>query len=590
MESYTTEILDETITNIFAFSDVHADIYSLIISLRDCAKVIRKKNSSDEYNLESLLNLNLNIPEERSKYVEDLGYEWIGLNTNIVIIGDILDGNRGQKNKNVKKIIYDKISGEISGEIIDDQSKKTKKKKEVEFNAPDHEYLQIEIKILLFINNMNKQAMTNHGRIHKVFGNHEITNILFTEIEQDLIAQNKSSDIIGYKNQIFESAIENGNYYNGYTRYQIFNPKNEGYNLLLEDGCGILLKINNNIFVHGSLTPIPLTVITRINNQINNPITPISELIEIFKNFGGSYTIKKATKTDYIDTNMLLLNNLVYARHYGLPFNENIKFKKDGNVFDSDHFKDNQTYRSDNKKKTFIFDYIKNDKAIATCEKVTEDLKIFMGTTDTNIINNLRVIVGHCIQQDSANDYKIIKGSDEYVVEVTATTYSEIRNSDDVSEILVKHSTGKQDISVNRIFGITMECHKSDDLFQVYRVDIGSSRSQDYYTDMKKKKENTNDRKYLNNITNLVDEKNILFSRTPQVLHIVKSTINDADKIFIIRSKMKNTRINQPRSIYEKSINSIGHTHGLDNSELNMKDQYYLKYIKYKNKYLNLKK
>ena len=36
---------DNEYRNIYALSDIHSDIFPFIVSLRDCAKVIRKKNS-----------------------------------------------------------------------------------------------------------------------------------------------------------------------------------------------------------------------------------------------------------------------------------------------------------------------------------------------------------------------------------------------------------------------------------------------------------------------------------------------------------------------------------------------------------------
>ena len=39
---YETNIIDPTI-KVFSLSDIHGDIQSLIISLQDCTKVIRKK-------------------------------------------------------------------------------------------------------------------------------------------------------------------------------------------------------------------------------------------------------------------------------------------------------------------------------------------------------------------------------------------------------------------------------------------------------------------------------------------------------------------------------------------------------------------
>ena len=42
-EPFKTEMIVEENRRIIALSDIHADIQALIICLRDCAKVIRKK-------------------------------------------------------------------------------------------------------------------------------------------------------------------------------------------------------------------------------------------------------------------------------------------------------------------------------------------------------------------------------------------------------------------------------------------------------------------------------------------------------------------------------------------------------------------
>jgi hypothetical protein len=65
-KKYSTFIRVSEETRIIALSDIHADIHSLIISLRDCAEVIRKKpghpvNLSENIDpeLEHLLNIML---------------------------------------------------------------------------------------------------------------------------------------------------------------------------------------------------------------------------------------------------------------------------------------------------------------------------------------------------------------------------------------------------------------------------------------------------------------------------------------------------------------------------------------------------
>ena len=87
---------------IIALSDIHGDIHSLIIALRDCAKVIRKKNnltfdsSVIDHSVEILLeyDLNLDLNKQTLFYKDDLDYEWCGKDTYVVICGDFLDGFR----------------------------------------------------------------------------------------------------------------------------------------------------------------------------------------------------------------------------------------------------------------------------------------------------------------------------------------------------------------------------------------------------------------------------------------------------------------------------------------------------------------
>ena len=85
---------------IITLSDIHGDIQSLIIALRDCGNVIKKKkdfifdNKSIDNNLEELLLIDISNNEDN--YIDDLNYEWCGDNTHIVIVGDILDAKRDE--------------------------------------------------------------------------------------------------------------------------------------------------------------------------------------------------------------------------------------------------------------------------------------------------------------------------------------------------------------------------------------------------------------------------------------------------------------------------------------------------------------
>ena len=118
---YNSDIRVNSDKRIVVFSDIHADFHALLIALRDCAKVIRKKNIIDD--LEYQLNLNLNNTTE---YIDDLGYEWVSdCDTYVVLVGDIIDGSRGYD----KNFIAKKING---------------------IETTIHDYPQIELKILKY--------------------------------------------------------------------------------------------------------------------------------------------------------------------------------------------------------------------------------------------------------------------------------------------------------------------------------------------------------------------------------------------------------------------------------------------------------
>jgi hypothetical protein len=148
------------------------------------------------------------------------------------------------------------------------------------------------------------------------------------------------------------------------------------------------------------------------------------------------------------------------------------------------------------------------------------------------------------------------------------TTFTEIIHSDNVSDKLAGPSNkGRLNSGENRLFGITMACkHSHEDLHRVYRVDIGSSRSQDqiFFKNEEMVK-----------ITNKDEERKQLLSRSPQVLEIIGDNIN------IVRSNIKNTRTYLHRPRYENFINTV-------HPEMSLST--YKKYLKYKNKYLQLKK
>jgi hypothetical protein len=503
---------------IITLSDIHGDIQSLIIALRDCGNVIKKKkdfifdNKSIDNNLEELLLIDISNNEDN--YIDDLNYEWCGDNTHIVIVGDILDAKRDKNDIIIKKKIT--ISSNKFIKIIEEK----------DYGA--NEYPQIEIKIFKFINSLNKQAIKSGGRIIKTFGNHEICNIL---------SNNYEDFILKYS---YDETIKMTNYYKKENRLDSFKIGNEGYKLLIEDGIYILFKINNNLFIHGQL----------INDHSNSELSKMTfedyNYINYIINFNSNLLYKSNIKLKSI-----IINNLIdIYKTIGIDPNGPLWNRILGNI--TERFQNNNNFCRD----------IKN---------------IFTILKDNNLfdddINDLRIIIGHCPQSFSTqydepnitfshiieeNDIKQILGpqleivKDKLIIPETLTLkdehykkYNELSGNtnilNDKSFILNNNSNIKYDIKyrgvsdLNKkiVFGISMECDKDNDSSDshIYKVDIASSRGFDNKMILKEAQLSEQ------------NETKHLLSRTPQILQILNNKTN------IIRSKLNNTSIHQPRII-----------------------------------------
>ena len=259
--------------------------------MRDCAQVIRKKQSQliinpngtsfepklmtdksriteenirDDNNdqlLEYLLGININDPELEAMYKNniDLGYEWIGGNTHVVIIGDILDGLRSSPR--VKS-----VSTPLKASL----------------NEYVNQYPQIEVKILMFLNKLDELAIKYGGRVFKLIGNHEHLNFTNSESINYYAFGNNINNL---KKLYFNStsldnnvsALEKKDYYNNFSRREYFNIDKPGYDLFVNRGSGVLLIIDNSIhqyvFCHGTLSNrITYTELNDINKIINNGV------------------------------------------------------------------------------------------------------------------------------------------------------------------------------------------------------------------------------------------------------------------------------------------------------------------------------
>ncbi len=479
---------DPTIQRFIVLSDIHADIDSLIVALRDCAKVICKRRDLEPFNNdkcdEDLYRfLNIDISVDDNDYREDLGYMWCGgkMRTFVVVIGDMIDGIRNA----------------------------------VDSLTTDHYYPQVEIKIIRFINEINRQAYIHNGsRIIKILGNHEHANIV-------KITKPDYYDIYTFKNDRDNDLIGKP-YYRGISRKEIFHPQNIGYNLLKQDGIYACIVINRNIFVHGSLSTDEMFNIDRMD-QLNN----------------------------ILNTNSPeeIVSELTWRKSY------------DGN-------KGIMWIRSDSGDDK-VHNMLKSKKQHRYCKQIRNKMRTFLGQDG---VKKYRLFVGHCIQSYST----MLNGMN--------TTYKTIQTASDpkiVEYTTLPTKTGFATPLDKFVFGITMECQKSDDSHSIYRVDVGASRAfvqpavslpQDtcladdtkcdeidrtiMRSDEKQKKI------YLHN------QNKLMFSTTPQVLEILNNKY-----IRIIRSTMRNTRIHQIKRAYENYV--TGHrikVLNIDSPEMENKD------------------
>lgn len=503
-------------TRIIALSDIHGDIDALIIALRDCAKVIKSNNNIPNLSipngnyrdaqLDNLLKLDLNNNADATLFDLNhaLTFSWIGGNTHVIIVGDIIDGKRA--NFTTKTIPVQKSTGT-----------------QIFRNANDV-YPQAEIKILCFLNKLDELASIYGGRVIKLLGNHDCINF----ISPNQYAADYSHDeneIIKYPQGI-----------SPLTRAQYFNINNPGFKLFMKQGAGIALKINNNLFMHGQLDPIyNINVCEGINNWLNrvnyNGDIDISQ--QSIQNSSYDLFLRGILNSD--------VSKLLWNREYG------------------------ETNMVNNR--------IVQGQTDAFCQSVVQDIKLFLNDpslTDVDI-NNIKVIIGHCVQYDATLTDKI------------NNTYVTQRQDNNVVELTPPTITTKPDFVNNHIFGITMECKNPDpDLtHKIYKVDIGISRAFDDNISYA----NTSD--FSNHISHThASLKQRFLSRVPQVLQIVNNDIR------IIRSTLQNTRIHQPRVLLENLINK-DLSSGILTPDFKIENMTYggykQKYLKYKKKYLELK-
>ena len=525
----------KNVDNLYVFSDIHSDLDALIIVLRDCAKVISPNIGTDLMTYKSIAQIDISI--EDGLYKENLGYHWSGGNSFVVIIGDILDNLRGCS------IRYDLDNG-------------------IQKYSPtgyyrSGEYDNEEVKILRFLNIIQAQAILSNGNIIKLFGNHEYENL-----HTDYFA-----DTMNSPNSIAKL-------YRGLTRKQLFKANSPYLNLLgnVDDFLpfGIIARVNDYIFVHGGLSD---KIDIKENIDLSDETDNMNKII---------YYINNKFNNELDDRVKLSQFKLVSDQFNGLLWtreNSNESIIHADLTADMDIIKDGYNVNPKYCKKLYTI-----------LNSICEDC------------NQLKLVVGHCPQYLSQFDSTTANVTYKNTFKVSDGKTQIIQSSNVNSLNINDHiHRGLPEINTNvHVFGMTADCvndfvNVEPSSFRLYRVDVGISRAFDctYFFD---------------SIIYILDsskrdiiKKNIIYyflSRSPSVLAIINNPVTNKVNTQIIRSSLNNMFLYQPRFLidklpqsYKKEFYSL--LDEIDNIFPDYPDpetNYENKYLKYKQKYLQLKK
>lgn len=464
LEEYKSEINDPAINNIYALSDLHGDLFGTIISLRDCCKVIRKKEGHPYSQMEkdNQIKEYLEMDINSGSYVDDLNYEWIGGNSHVVICGDIIDNFRKDDRDPGKPDVYGMF------------------------------FLE-EIKLLRFLNALDEQAQTFGGKIIKLVGNHDFTNLFCFDI----------NDVRFIKSYVNKRDTSGKFIYNGKEQFRInFFTTHDGRLLYTKGGCGLICKIHDFVFVHGSI-------------------------------------LKDKTFDYYKDLNQrfykTIRDNMINTPGY-LTLDE-INSLKDTSSFLWD--------RSLGSEETVNLSII--DQTLTTynrfCGEINSRINDFCNK-EASCTSNTRLVMGHCPQSYS------------YHKNLHNSTFTQLESFSDITEVLVGPvSYSKieyrptEDAKAGIYFGISTFCSVNDNFNdpRIYKIDVAMSKAFDQKSEFQ-------------NIAS-PDAKNMLNAilsykcRTPQVLFIKKD--GDSYTTKIIRSKLGNTLIHLNRPSNPVTIEAI---------------------------------
>jgi len=392
---------------VIVLSDIHADLEAFLICLRDCATVIKKKDGYDfvQQKPDADLYRQLHYPTiHHPDYVDDLHYEWIGNDTIVVIIGDLIDGAR--ENESVKK----------SPSSIEEMGY----------------YPQIEIKLLRFINAINRHASTHgNGGIIKVIGNHDYENFKgnIDMMDSYLFTPDRDPTTTYYTHP---ETLETE------SRYTFFQFGHEGYKLY-QDTLGMYLfyRLGDMLFIHGQLPS--SSTIEQLSQQVDEHVTILDTLDRINQLVRIPYTTAIGTELETYDA---IIEEMLWTRTYG----------------DLDE---------------------RGDQSPEQFEIMFKQHMLQCTGSD-----HMRLFIGHCQQHT-------VHYMDEPQIR---STLGHLCYRDDIIEVYDNSNlyTGPPDTSClteNRVFGIVTECllPQRDHLHQpqLIKVDVAMSRGQEYIDEYK---------------------------------------------------------------------------------------------------------
>jgi|SaaInlStandDraft_4_1057021.scaffolds.fasta_scaffold04584_2 hypothetical protein len=492
---FQTKYDDPSIENIYSIGDIHGDMMALIICLRDCAKVIKKREGMlfDSNTFDPDLHNLMIKPVSDPTYKDDLNYEWCGKKSYVVFLGDYLDRFRHRSDYwNTPK-----------GDNVDlDPVAMTPNYKTC------GEYIHEEIKILRFINALNVQAMAAGGKIIKLIGNHEMMNI--KDYQGYVGLRSAKSYITPYalSNKILDGGVL-------YERREYFKKGNPGCLLLQKHGIGATVIINNILFVHGGVIPDNLP---RGPNKINGFIDLNQRLNHYLKN-DHFVTVPELFPSDTTErgyeSSILWVRSIAGTSKIDKVYTEHK-----------------------------IDEYCEN--LYATFEKICGSLE---GEAKSNCNSTMKLVVGHNKQDDSSvfgdissSFGRSIENNDVYQVLVPPTS-----NAVTMKEPDNEHKLGL-------IYGITVGCKRGDSIDDpaIYRVDVGMSRgfeSRLFVHIIQGEEAEQSIEQQRNRLIKY------LYSKAPQILHFNKNTVTNKMDSRIIRTSLRNMIIHQPRSWIKDVLN-----------------------------------